>query len=161
MVVLAVLGVLVSISIPYMQDMVKNWRITTQTNELLADLTAARGQAAARSVTVTVCASADGLTCSEDWTQGRIVFTDANSDATRDGDDAILRVAPALGGGPTLRVANLSVPGRVQFRPTGAAAGVTGGGATFTFCDDRVGDFGRTVTVLPTGRAVASRSACP
>lgn len=161
MIVLAVLGILAGLSMPYLQDTVKNWRITSQTNDLLADFTSARGQAAAKSVTVTVCASSDGSTCTGTWDQGRLVFTDSNADAAVSTGDVILRLAPAINTSTTLAAANLSTAGRVQFRATGMAAGVTGSGATFKFCDDRSGAFGRTITISPTGRASSATSSCP
>ena len=161
MMVLAILGILAGMSMPYLQDTVKNWRITSSTNDLLADLTSARGQAAGKSTIVTVCASSDGATCTGTWSQGRLVFTDANGDASIGTGDAILRLAPAISSSNTLTVANLSNAGRIQFRSTGMASGVTGSGATFKLCDDRVGAYGRTITVAPTGRASSATATCP
>ena len=161
MIALAILGTLVGASAPYLQDMVQNWRITSQTNDLLADLSAARGQAATQQLMVTVCASSNGTSCTGTWDQGRIVFTDADGDATVDTGDKILRVSSSISSATTLTVANLSTAGRVQLRPTGMAAGVTGAGATFKFCDSRTGAFGRTITVAPTGRAASAASNCP
>jgi type IV fimbrial biogenesis protein FimT len=161
MMVLAILGVIAGFSMPYLQDTAKNWRITSQTNELLADLTTARGQAAAKSLTVTVCASSDGATCTGTWAQGRLVFTDSNADATINGSDVLLKYSAAINSANTLATANLVTAGRIQFRSTGMASGVTGSGATFKFCDDRTGAFGRTITVALTGRAASTTTSCP
>lgn len=161
MMALAVLGVLVGVSAPYLRDTLRNWRITSQTNDLLSDFGAARGQAAGLSVTVTVCASSNGTTCTGTWDQGRLVFTDADADAAIDTGDAIVRRIPAINSTTTLSAANLATAGRVQFRPTGLASGVTGAGATFKFCDSRVGPYGRTVTLSATGRASSTTVNCP
>jgi type IV fimbrial biogenesis protein FimT len=161
MMALAVLGVLVGVSAPYLHDTLRNWRITSQTNDLLSDFGAARGQAAGLTVTVTVCASSNGTSCTGTWDQGRIVFTDADADASVDTDDKILRKIPAINETTTLAAANLATAGRVQFRPTGMAAGVTGSGATFKFCDSRTGPYGRTVTLSATGRASSTTVNCP
>ncbi len=161
MMALAVLGVLVGVSAPYPQDTLRNWRITSQTNDLLSDFGAARGQAAGLSVTVTVCASSNGTSCTGGWDQGRLVFTDADADASIDTGDTIVRKGAAFNTTTTLTAANLATAGRLQFRPTGMASGVTGGGATFKICDSRTGPYGRTVTVSPTGRASAAPSNCP
>jgi type IV fimbrial biogenesis protein FimT len=161
MMVLAILGIIAGFSMPYLQDMVKNWRITSQTNDLLGDLQSARGQAAATSLTITVCASSNSSSCTGTWSQGRLVFTDANADAAVSTGDKILRVAPAINSTTTLVAANLATAGRLQFRPTGMASGATGSGATFKFCDDRAGAYGRTITVSPTGRASSATSTCP
>lgn len=161
MMALAVLGVLVGLSAPYLQDTLRNWRITSQTNDLLSDFGAARGQAAGLSVTVTVCASSNGTSCTGSWDQGRLIFTDADADAAIDAGDTIVRKISAINSTTTLAAANLSTAGRVQFRPTGMAAGVTGGGATFKFCDSRTGPHGRTVTLSATGRSSSSTVNCP
>jgi type IV fimbrial biogenesis protein FimT len=161
MMALAVMGVLAGLSTPYLQDMLRNWRITAQINELLSDLSVARGQAAALSTTVTVCASSNGGSCTGTWDQGRIVFTDANGDAAVSTGDQILRVTPAINSATTLATTNLANAGRIQFRPTGMASGATGTGATFKFCDSRTGAFGRTITVTPFGRASSATSNCP
>ncbi|HYE86971.1 MAG TPA: GspH/FimT family pseudopilin [Vicinamibacterales bacterium] len=161
MMTLSVLGVLIAVAVPYLGDMVRNWRVSSQTNELIADLSSARGQAAGSGVTVTVCASSDGATCSTTWGTGRIMFTDADGSGAINGTDQIVRKSGALVEGTTLTVANLSTAGRLQFRPTGMAAGVTGGGATFKLCDQRSGDFGRLITVAATGRATSTTATCP
>lgn len=161
MMTLAVLGILVGVSAPYLQDTLRNWRITSQTNDLLSDFGSARGQAAGLSVTVTMCASSNGTSCTGTWDQGRLIFTDADADGSVDTGDAVVRKIPAINSSTTLAAANLSTAGRVQFRPTGMAAGVTGSGATFKFCDSRTGPHGRTVTLSATGRASTSTVNCP
>lgn len=161
MIVLSILGVMAGVSMPYLQDTMKNWRITSQTNDLLSDFTSARGQAAGKSLTVTVCASSDGATCTGSWSQGRLVFTDSNADGVINTGDALLRYAPPISSATTLAAANLTTAGRIQFRSTGMASGVTGTGATFKLCDDRAGAFGRTITVSATGRASSATATCP
>lgn len=161
MMTLAILAILVGIAAPGMREMILNWRMTSQTNDLVSDLASARGQAATLGVPVTVCASSNGTSCTGTWAQGRIVFSDADADGAVDaGTDTILRVAAAIPAGSTLATANLIVPGRVQFRPTGLATGVAGAGATFTFCDGRTGPYGRRVTVALTGRAASATFNC-
>ena len=161
MMALAVLGILVGVSAPYLRDTLLNWRITAQTNDLLSDFGAARGQAAGLAVTVTMCASSNGTTCVGSWDQGRLIFTDPDADATVDAGDTIVRKIAAINSTTTLAVANLATAGRVQFRSTGLASGVIGSGATFKFCDSRTGPHGRTVTLSPTGRASTSTVNCP
>lgn len=161
MLTIAILGTLVAVAVPYMGDMMRNWRVTSQTNELIADLSTARGQAAGSGVIVTVCASSDGTSCSTDWAAGRIMFTDADGSGAINGTDQLVRKSGALVEGTTLNVGNLSTAGRLQFRPTGMASGVTGGGATFKLCDQRTGDYGRLITVASTGRATSATATCP
>jgi len=161
MVTMAIVAILAGVSAPSMRDMLLSWRMTSQTNDFISNFAMARGQAAALGTTVTVCASSDGASCTGTWSQGHIIFTDADADATVDGGtDRILRVASALSSGTTLVVSNLSTAGRLQFRPTGMVSGVTGSGATFALCDGRTGPYGRTITVQLTGRAASVTVTC-
>jgi len=163
MVTLAVLAVLVTVSAPNLQSMIFNWRLTASANDLLADLSTARGQAATLGVPVTVCASANAANCGGAWTQGRIVFSDANANGQVDAADGdrILAVGEAAHPNLTLAVANLADATRIRFSSTGLAEGVSGGGATFKLCDQRQGLHGRTVTVSLPGRASAAAVQCP
>ena len=162
MVTIAVIGITLAFASPNIVSFIQNYRITTQTNNLLADLQLARNNSVSQGVRVGVCASTDGATCSgSDWSAGRIVFTDANGNGAVDAaTDAVLRVTEALSSGNTIIATNLSTAGLIQFRPSGLASGVAGGGASFKLCDTRTGVFGRTVTVTPTGRAGAAVSTC-
>lgn len=162
MVTLTVIGISLVFAAPNLVGFIQNYRITTQTNNLLADLQLARNNSVAQGVPVSVCASTDGATCSgSDWSGGRIVFTDANGNGTVDAaTDAVLRVAEALNTGNTIIATNLTAAGRVQFRPSGLASGVTGGSASFKLCDSRTGPYGRTISVAPTGRAAAAGATC-
>lgn len=105
MITLAVGVILLTIATPSFVNMAQNNRAATQTNELLSALHIARSEAATRGVPVSVCASANALTCATagDWPKGWIVFTDAAGAAgSVDAGDAVLRSSPALEGGATL-----------------------------------------------------------
>lgn len=158
MITIAIIGITLAFASPNISIFIQNYRITTQTNNLLADLQLARNNSVSQGVRVGVCASTDGATCGgADWSAGRIVFTDANGDGAVDvATDAVLRVTEALSTGNTIVATNLATAGLIQFRPSGLASGVVGGGASFKLCDARTGLFGRTVTVAPTGRAAAA-----
>ena len=162
MVTLVVIGITLAIASPNITSFVQNYRITTQTNNLLADLQLARNNSVSQGARVSICASSDGAVCAgTNWSVGWIVFTDANGNGTVDAaTDTILRVSEAQSTGNTIVASNLSTAGVIQFRPSGLASGVTGGGATFKLCDDRTGAFGRTVSVSPTGRASAAVATC-
>jgi type IV fimbrial biogenesis protein FimT len=162
MVTLTVIGISLVFAAPNLVAFIQNYRITTQTNNLLADLQLARNNSVAQGVPVSVCASTDGATCvGTDWSVGRIVFTDANGNGAVDvTTDAILRVTEAVATGSTIIATNLTTAGRIQFRPSGLASGVIGGGASFKLCDSRTGAFGRTISIAPTGRAAAAVATC-
>jgi len=66
LVVLAVIAILATIAAPNFQEMLKNNRVSSQTNEIIALLTFARSEAVRRSVPVTVNLSLAG-TDSDAW----------------------------------------------------------------------------------------------
>ena len=142
MVTLAIAAIVVSIAVPSYQTSVQNNRKTTSLNELATAFQLARNTAISRRVIVTVCRSGDGATClsgggSGDWTQGWMIFTNPNDNASFDGGETLLRVHGALPGGATFS-GNRFVDDRVTFSPTGLARtnnGISNG--TITHCDSR------------------------
>ncbi len=162
MITIAIIGITLVFAAPNITTFIQNYKITTQTNNLLADLQLARNNSVSQGVRVSVCTSTDGAACTgSNWSGGWIVFTDANGNGAVDtATDTVLRVTEAQSTGNTIVASNLSTAGVIQFRPSGLASGVTGGGATFKLCDSRTGAFGRTVSVSPTGRAAAAVATC-
>lgn len=102
-VTLSVAAILATIAIPSYRSLVQDSGLTTQTNELVGALNYARATAVARGTTVTLCSSADQLTCrnDSDWSVGWLVYTGGAS-ATPGNGAEILRVHRALAGGITL-----------------------------------------------------------
>lgn len=141
-VTLAIAAIVLSIAIPSYQSTVRNNQRTTAINELANALQLARSTAISRRVTVTVCKSntitAATPTCrtggsSGDWSQGWIIFTDADESLSINGTDTLLRVHDALPGNITF-IGNTNVVNRVSFSPQGLARGSNG---TITHCDSR------------------------
>lgn len=161
MITIGVIGITLAFAGPSISTFIQNYRMTSQTNNMLADLQLARSNSVAQGVRVSICASNTGTACAgTDWGSGWIVFTDANGDFNVDAGDTILRVTEAVSSGTTVVASNLATAGRIQFRPSGLASGVTGGAASFKFCDTRTGAFGRTISVSPTGRASFAVATC-
>ena len=98
MLTITVMGILLGIAVPSFMDTVRNNRLISQNNEFIGSLNLARSEALKRSGSVSVCASADQLTCSgsTNWTTGHIVFSDANANGTFDGADEMLQAAGAV-----------------------------------------------------------------
>ncbi|MDT8385069.1 MAG: GspH/FimT family pseudopilin [Gammaproteobacteria bacterium] len=135
---LAIAAIVLAIAVPSYQTSVQNNRRTTAVNDLATALQLARSTAISRRVTTTVCKSSDGATCpigggSGDWSQGWMVFTDANNNATLDAGETLLRVHSALAGTATF-VGNNNVVNSVSFSPQGLARGSNG---TIRHCDSR------------------------
>ncbi|MBI3574308.1 MAG: GspH/FimT family pseudopilin [Gammaproteobacteria bacterium] len=146
---LAVAGVVISSGVPAMQNLVYEQRLTTQINQLFADLYLARSESIKRSVQVTLCKSNDGAICStiSDWRDGWIVFADTNGNEAVDAGETIIRVGQALAAGTTLRYGTSY--SYVYYKPDGAAWP----NATFTFCDPRGAANARAIILSNTGRA--------
>ncbi len=64
MVTLAVIAILAMIAVPSFGSLVRRHRVSSVANQLLADLTYARAEAATRGKYVSMCASDDGTSCS-------------------------------------------------------------------------------------------------
>ncbi len=135
MVTLSVLAILLTIGIPNLQMFIQNSRLQSQSASLMGDLNYARSEAVRLGSPVAVCASANGAAlCSGalTWETGWIVFNDRNSNGAVDAAELpILRAAPALGGGNTMRTAAIPLVG---FNAQGYSSGFAD---TFRVCDVR------------------------
>ncbi len=123
MVALALVAILVTIGIPGFNNIIRDNRLVTGTNDLVTSMSLARSEAIRRGVPVTVCASNTGTDCTvSTWNQGWIVFTDQGTADTVDGTDTILRVQQALSGDVQIAVGGAT---QVSYSATGflAAAG--------------------------------------
>ena len=63
MTAIAVMAVLLSVGVPSFIQIVRNNRITAQTNEMVAALNIARSESIKRGIPVSVCSSTDGTSC--------------------------------------------------------------------------------------------------
>lgn len=170
MVTIAVMAVLLAVAVPSFRDIINNNRISSQTNELVSDLTLARSEAAKRGVPVSVCISTDRTTCTggTNWAAGRITFVDSNGDgvvSAASGStpaDLILRAKEALSGTVTLVSANFADASKITYLATGALdfTGISSVEGKFTLC--KTGHKGRIVSVNAIGhiRTVQTAAVC-
>jgi type IV fimbrial biogenesis protein FimT len=160
MATVAVLAIVAVFAIPEWLTTVRNNRLASQANDLVSDLALARSEAMRRGGRVTICASADGATCSgnaADWREGRLVFFDANADGTVDTGDEIVRVAGNLKGNG-LSTASFAASDFIQFRPSGVPVSA----GSFKLCDQRTGAHGRQISIAAAGMVSLQREiTCP
>lgn len=138
--VLAALGasaVVVSTAVPWITSLVADVRLSTETNDFLADLALARVEAMRRGARVVLCVSADRATCSTSghWNQGRILFEDANNNALREDGELLLQVRSATE--PNWRIkGNATVASYISYHPIGRSRLINGGfqAGTLTIC---------------------------
>lgn len=173
MIVVAIVGILSAIAIPSFRTLILNSRLASATNDLLADLALARSASGQQGKRVTLCTSTDGKTCgtSSAWGGGRIVFTDQSTSGTTgtvDSGETILRVSTAdAATSITITAANFTdssgtaTNNYIQYRPSGSLSSTATG--TFKICDDRTGNFGRTIEINAPGRAALKpiTTSCP
>lgn len=115
-----ILALLLGLAVPSFVQSVRNNRLIAQTNEFVGALNYTRSEALKRANPVTICASADGATCSNatSWSTGWIVFVDTNANTTYEGGEEILQVAPAV---PTEFTLEATARGYVQYTSVGTS----------------------------------------
>ena len=101
LITLFIVGILVSVGVPSLKSFMQSNQLVAATNELISAMHVARSEAIKANSRVTICSSDDGATCSgdDDWTDGWIVFIDANGDLAGTGTvcsapntDCLLRI---------------------------------------------------------------------
>jgi type IV fimbrial biogenesis protein FimT len=125
-VVISIVGILMAIGAPSYKYITTANRVSSEVNGLLGDMQFARAEAIKEGQTVTVCATADGATCTGNstWTGGWLVFMDGTTIRTFDGTDVLLRVQKPLSGGDRFSADNNI--GALTFNREGFASGLPG-----------------------------------
>lgn len=158
MVTVVVMAILLAIAVPAFQDLISSTRLSSQANEMLADIALARSESARRNQRVSFCASSNGTSCStaaSDWKIGWIIFSDANADAlVTAGDDEVIKIRSSSSGNTTIVSSGLPSAGLLQFRPSG---GVVSAG-TFVLCvSGHAGAYGRSIAIGASGATKLQR----
>ncbi len=138
MVTVVIAGILASMAVPSFSQAIKNNRMSTQINELLATLNYARSEAIKRSTGISVCNSSDGASCTGNWKDGWIVFVDVDSDGTV---GEVLRVHKELSGGNSMAY-TASLVSFISYKSDGLVNNTSDGSVPnssgiFTLCDSR------------------------
>lgn len=98
LVVVALVGVLLSLAVPSMSDWRQRHQLQAQAEGLLDSLVLARSEALRRQQRITLCPAALGLGCDAQgqWHQGWRVFVDANDNADWDPGELLVAAHEAL-----------------------------------------------------------------
>ena len=99
MVVIVIVGIMASMAVPSFTNFIANSRVSSATNDLIADLMQARSQASTTGHHAVVCPSTNGTSCSTtvaDWGIGRIVFIDQDGSNTYNTGDKLIKYATGL-----------------------------------------------------------------
>lgn len=96
LVTVAVVGILAALAVPSFTDTIDRNSRDSAMMDLARTLGYTRAEAVTQGRTVSICLSANQVSCAGseggDWKQGWIVFTDAGTAGTVDGEDEVLQV---------------------------------------------------------------------
>ncbi|MCM2311804.1 MAG: GspH/FimT family pseudopilin [Steroidobacteraceae bacterium] len=178
MFVVMLAALLLGLGIPSFRDFIRNGRITTAANDMVADYNLARSESVKRRVPVTLCKSDDGATCDGDEDTpfvGWLVFVDdANpiAAAATDGNGAVDANEDILRVRSIPDTIDVGADGVVTtFLPSGFPDDTPGPTATplvpltqVVMCDDRGNEIStggvsaaRGLSISATGRTTISR----
>jgi type IV fimbrial biogenesis protein FimT len=101
MVTLAIVGIIATVGGPSLKAFIQGSQLVSSSNELISALHVARSEAIKLNSRVTICESSNGTACATtgDWSNGWIVFVDADglldgtgAPCTATGTDCLLRI---------------------------------------------------------------------
>lgn len=154
-VTVAMISILTIAAGPDLGSFMQRNKMSTQTNNFVTSLNAARSEAAKRVSSVTVCiGNAAQDTCVggayPNWEDGWIIFVDDNNNATIDGGETILNVNNEVSGGTTIRSDEYvsSITYRGDGTPTVLAASTSG---TFKVCNSEGVDRAKAINLMGSG----------
>lgn len=153
MTTIAILALLLGFAIPSFQEFIVNYRTSTQTNNLLADLAMARTEAVKFARPVDVVADGGG------WAAGWTVGVDINGDGALAGADEIFRQQGAAPDGTIMKGADAGGTAitTITFSPTGEKT-APATDVQFAICrPDRVDAKSRAIRLSAVGRALSQQ----
>ena len=157
MTAVALLAVMVVIGVPAFTSTINSNQSVAKSNQFLSSLKLARAEATKRRQNIIVCASANQTDCaSNNWSDGWIMFEDADNDATFDAGETIIDTFDLPTGFTITRAA--TGPDQIQFAATGLSDSTLA--QTFTVCKSGASN-GRLFTVERSGLVTATDVNCP
>ena len=161
LVTLSVASILLTMAVPSFQVFVQDSLLLTQSNSFSSAMMLAKSEAVKRSSPATICSSTNGTSCNGGavWSNGWLVFADADGDGVVDANE-IIQVGAPLTGGNTLTFAAFGDPSRVIYAASGFALASNG---TFSLCDSRGAAMSRRIILNNQGRlrTETGGGACP
>ena len=157
MTAIAVTGLLLSMAVPALDLFVSNARQTSAINDFVSSMHIARSTAITTNTRVTLCPSANGVTCENiDWDRGWIVFADLDSDQIVDLNETITSKTDGIN---NLSIESIEFANFLLYRPNGRVmnAAVNGSAGEFTVCDERGADNAKVMIIELSGRPRLSK----
>lgn len=155
---MGIVAIVLSTAVPSISTTIKNSRLSTHLNSVVADIHFARSEAAKRGVRVIMCRSmnpnATVPSCGGStrvWTSGYIIFADDGNNTNNwfnSGSDTLLRRGMEASAGVKMRT-NWTWNNNLEFNPNGSMN--EGGTAYMSLCDGRGGEYGKQIMVALNG----------
>jgi type IV fimbrial biogenesis protein FimT len=167
LITIAIMAVLVAMAAPSFNRLIANNRSDATSEGFIAEISRARSEAIKRPTRVSMCASADGLTCGGTWANGIMTFIDgATSDTATTPTVTLINNAPISYWRPLEPKAVISVTSNNVaisfFRFT--SLGTLAGGQTVvanTNTQGCKGDNLRVITLGLAGTVSSTKQSCP
>jgi type IV fimbrial biogenesis protein FimT len=154
LITISIVGILASIAVPGMQNVVLNNRRVSVSNDMAYSIQLARSEAITRNQRVIVCSSKNGSSCAgaSDWSEGWIAFNDANGDKAPGGTSESVLLYSV--GNDSITITPLTFTDSFTYRPNGRVMGISVGASTgeFVFCDRRGAAHARVLRLRSSGR---------
>lgn len=127
LVTLAIAAIALTLGMPAFSDLLQRMRVDSTMHLLSADMAMARGRAVMRNAQVVVCPRDAGHRCAEsrDWSQGWLVFEDADKNRQPDSEADILRIEDPPAGSAVLTLPSTRPYLRYQSSGRSANANLT------------------------------------
>ena len=157
LVVLAIVGVLITLGLPALSDLVEDQQLTSDSNDLFSSLFAARSEAVTRNEVVSICkivaAAPTACAAGARWQDGWITFVDNDIDGVADAGEEILGTYTGMG--TTTSVTSAAFPDFISYSPSGSS----NNNGTFNICVS--GNSARDIFINATGRPRIADGSCP
>lgn len=156
-VTMTIIGILVALAAPGMQSFSSSNRLTTQINDLLADISLARSESIKRNAAAGICVTAaNGTSCvsSGNWANGWLIYYCSSASTTCPSASKVtIKAREPLTGNNTL-----TTPGdEIAFSKSGM---LSSGAGQVTLTDPKTGGK-RIVCISSTGRPMLYQTDCP
>lgn len=177
MIVMAILGILVSVVTPYLRTYVSNTASNSLSNTLLIDIMYARNHAITNETIVKMIptgAADEGVSLFEpnaagvNWAQGWIIFEDDNDNDVRDANELTIRSHISFGPGAHISSNSagelLDAKKPIGFSPTGLSygQGANNGRGTLTIATFGCAGFNaRKIQINQIGQVIGTDEECP
>jgi type IV fimbrial biogenesis protein FimT len=148
MISLTIAAILLVIGVPAFQNFSQEQRMEAAINALHTDLVLARSQAIQLDAQVVACPGhpLPGCSGNSDWSEGWIIFGDANADRQRQAVEPLLRHGQGF---DNLWIRSSAGRANLRFYPNGSTPGSN---ASIRFCGLRGPEFGRKLVISNIGR---------